>query len=96
MLYILISIIVILAVALMGALTLEYLDDESGRSILYDDPEYFDGEQPKWMREEEEKPEDVSCKNCKHFNNGEGDETCEACMQAVYENILAKYEKYGL
>lgn len=54
MLYILISIIVILAVALMGALTLEYLDDESGRSILYDDPEYFKHDEPEWLREESE------------------------------------------
>lgn len=54
MLYILISIIIVLAVALMGALTLEYLDDESGRSILYDDPEYFKNDEPEWLRKESE------------------------------------------
>lgn len=52
MFYILLSTAIILGFALLGALVLDYFDDESGRSILYDDPEYFKHDEPEWLREE--------------------------------------------
>ena len=54
MFYILLSALAIIGVGLVGAIILSLLDDETSKSILYDDPEYFDGELPKWMREEDE------------------------------------------
>ena len=54
------SVGIILGVAFLGALILSLCAagaDETGRSILYDNPEYFKHNEPEWLRREDEDDE---------------------------------------
>ena len=54
------SLLIILGVAFLGAFILALCAagaDETGRSILYDDPDYFKHNEPEWLRKEDEDEE---------------------------------------
>ena len=49
------------------------LKDESGRSLLYDDPDYYKHEEPAWMRKEDSESKkyyEFSETMAKGFNDG--------------------------
>lgn len=68
-----------------GVLLYKLDQTQTGRSVLYDDPEYFNHDEPEWMRNEA-----PSCKTCKHFNEGKGDSICMHCdveFSDCYEEV---------
>ena len=50
----LIIMLVVLFVVIMTLALCEAGADETGKSILYDDEDYFKHEEPEWLRKEEE------------------------------------------
>lgn len=50
-----IGLLIVLGVSFFGGVVLALIDsDETSKSILYDDPEYFKHDEPEWLRKEQE------------------------------------------